>query len=73
MMSSSLALISCNAAFREGKGGERGMGQREGNGASKESMGRCTEKEGEGGGEREWDIQQGGIGGERERMVQSSM
>ena len=29
MMSSSLALISCNAAFREGRGWEGGMGQRE--------------------------------------------
>ena len=33
--------------------------------SSKESMGRCTEKEGEGGGERQWDTQQEGMGGEK--------
>ena len=43
-MSSSLALISCNAALGSG---ERGGGnEAKGGGmSSKESMGRCTEKE----------------------------
>ena len=64
MMSSSLALISCNAAFREGREG-RGDGAKGGGMSSKESMGRCTEKEGEGGGVREWDTQHEDMGGER--------
>ena len=66
MMSSSLALISCNAAFREGMGGR-------GDGASRVSMGRLTEKEeSEEGRENEthskeaWEEK-------RERMVQNSM
>ena len=45
-----------------GDGRERAKG---GGMSSKESMGRCTEKEGEGGGERQWDTQQEGMGGER--------
>ena len=63
MKTSSLALIFCNAAFREGRGG--GDGAKGGGMSSKESMGRCTEKEGEGGGERQWDTQQEGMGGEK--------
>ena len=63
MMSSSLALMSRNAAFREGGGGgEGGMWQREV--VCQQSMGRCAEKEGEGEGERQWDTQQEGMGGE---------
>ena len=45
MMSSSLALISCNAAFSEEGGGRGGGGDgaKGGGMSSKESMGRCTE------------------------------
>ena len=53
MMSSSLALISCNAAFREGGEGRGRKGAKGGGISSKENMGRCTEKEGEGGGKEE--------------------
>ena len=51
----------------EGRGGEGngGEGAKGGGMSSKESMGRCTEKEGEGGGERQWDTQQEGMGGDK--------
>ena len=62
--SSPLAVMSCNGAFREGREG-RGDGAKGGGMLSKESMGRCTEKEGEGGGERQWDTQREGMGGEK--------
>ena len=47
------------------KGGDGRDGAKGGGMLSKDSMGRCTEKEGEGGGERQWDTQQEGMGGER--------